>query len=109
GEPEVGLDAVLVAEDHGAAVGKEDAGFAGLVALVEGGNEADVGGDARLGHADGGVPEGVGGDHDPAGGRVGQEDAVLAVGRGLEEAGEGLGAEVGAVYAGAARLAIAVD
>src|SRR5581483_4710386 len=85
------------------------AGLARLVAVLEGGDEADVCPLARPGHAHGGVAEGVGGDDDPAVGGVGEDDAVLAVGRGLEEAGEALRREVDDVDAGAAGVAFQVD
>jgi len=65
---------------EGAAVGEQEAGLAGLVALGQRRHEADAGGDGRRGHPHGRIAEGVGGDHDPAGGGVGQDDAVLAVG-----------------------------
>ena len=87
-QAEVALDPVLVAEDDRAAVGEQGGRLAGLVALGQRRHEAHPGCHARLGQPHGRVAEGVGGDHDPAGGGVGQDDAVLAVGRGLEQAGE---------------------
>jgi hypothetical protein len=76
----VALDAVLVTEDQRSPVGEEGAGLAGLVAFLQRRDEADAGGGLRLGDTDRRVAEAVGRDHHPATGRVGQHDAVLAVG-----------------------------